>query len=239
MRIKPEDAARRDKAIVTAWEKGGKTYRDIAAEVGCSPAVVSRAIRAVAGPQRAPGAGRPKTPLLNVVIGLCEAAIEIAGDFEGLPPEFTGPASRLRDRKSWKEQLRKLTTPPPPTLPEQLEIDVVAILEQQVVQLKAVIDGAEEPAAARHDRETLLRCVEKLERFRPAPERSGKREVDVADLDGWLASARGKLEQAAAALKADVRDKLEQCRQDGLMTPEAREVCRRLGHLPKESDDGR
>ena len=64
MRIKPEVAAKRDKAIVASWEKSGgtKTYRQIGREVGCSASVVSRAINAHAGPQRAPGAGRPRKP---------------------------------------------------------------------------------------------------------------------------------------------------------------------------------
>jgi hypothetical protein len=62
VRIKPEDAAKRDKAIIASWEKSGQTkpHRQIAREVQCSPAVVGRVLRAHAGPQRAPGAGRPK-----------------------------------------------------------------------------------------------------------------------------------------------------------------------------------
>lgn len=194
---------------------------------------------------RAPGAGRKPLPLVEVIAELCERTLEAVASLAKTPERGTlpralyGAARRLRQRRGWRKQLRKLTAAPMPP-PEQLEleIDVVAILERQVHQLTGVIDGAENPAAARQDRETLLRCVEKLERLRPAPERDGRREVNIADLDGWLASARGKLEQATAALKSDVRDKLEQCRQDGLMTPEAREVCRRLGHLPKESDSG-
>jgi hypothetical protein len=194
---------------------------------------------------RAPGAGRKKAPLLDVVAELCERTLEATAalaktpERSALPRALYGAARRLRQRRGWRRQLRQLTAEPaPPPSPEQLELqlDPLAATRQQIPLIQRAIESAEDDTARRQLWPVLRDYMQLLARLSPTPERDGRREVNIADLDGWLASARGKLEQAATALKADVRGKLEQCRQDGLMTPEAREVCRRLGHLPKESE---
>jgi hypothetical protein len=198
--------------------------------------------------ERAPGAGRKGAPLVEVVTDLCEKALDAAAGLSKsehrdlLPRAYYGAARRLRGRRGWRKALREMAAGPAPAPEaEQLEIDVVAILEQQVVQLTAVIASHDRPADARQDRETLLRCLEKLERLRPADERNGQVAVDQAEYDRHVADTKVKLKGIIARRQAekadDDRAKVEELRAAGKLTAEVREALRLFGHLPKETPE--
>jgi hypothetical protein len=198
--------------------------------------------------ERAPGAGRKGAPLVEVVTDLCEKALAAAAELSQgehralLPRAYYGAARRLRGRRGWRKALREMAAGPAPAPEaEQLEIDVVAILEQQVVQLTAVIASHERPADARQDRETLLRCLEKLERLRPADERDGRVTVDQADMDRYVADVTTRLKNVIARRQAEKADrdraKVEELRAAGKLTAEVREALRLFGHLPKETPE--
>lgn len=196
---------------------------------------------------RAPGAGRKPLPLVEVVAELCERTLEAVAGLAKTPQRGTlpralyGAARRLRQRRGWRKQLRQLTAAPaqPPT-PEQLELelDLVASTRREILRIQAALDRAEDDTARRQLWPSLRDYMQLLNRLSPPVERDGRRDVNIADLDGYRSSCEGKLAQAVSALQARIRDILDGCHRDGLMTPEAREVCRRLGHLPKESDSG-
>jgi hypothetical protein len=191
--------------------------------------------------------GRKRTPLVDLVVLLCEGAIEVARDFEGLPKVvFARPAARLRRRKGWQDQLRKLAaaTVRPSAEPEQLELelDVVGTLEQQIHELKAVIAATERPADARQDRQTLLAYIDKLEKHRPSDE--VKDAIPRGQIPEEAHSARTKLRQLGSRLR-DLRDEkvaalLEEARERGEVEHStAVWLLRALGDLPgkEERDD--
>jgi hypothetical protein len=208
----------------------------------CSAGRVSQAYRRRkdAEGDTAPGTGgRKKAPLLDDVIDLCKGAIEVAREFDGLPrKELVGPAGRLRRRKGWEQQLRELTEPPP--APEQLELDldldIPAVLARDVALLQKWIDESKDPATARPFLDLQLKAVEKLEKFRPAPERDGKRLVDAEAIGSYGPETLAKLRQLTARLAAEQEAKRQaimgQGRTEGLMVWQTETMLRRLGLLP-------
>jgi hypothetical protein len=266
--VSPAVAAR-DEAILAAAEQleadTGKrpTRKEVADYVrrttgeSCSAARVSQAYRrrkeaeaeATGGTvkrERAPGAGRKKAPLLDVVADLCERVLELTAarrttsERNTLPRGLYGAARKLRQRKGWRRQLEQLVAPKPAE-PEQLELGLNSLetVQQTIAAIKRDLDAAEGDAERRQHRATLRDFVTLEMRLKP-PERSGKAEVDTDKLDAWEGEVLARLRQIADRTREEQLEEREQIneglRRDELWTPELREGLRRHGLLPKEGE---
>jgi hypothetical protein len=252
MPASPAVAARDAEIFTKAEELDNPSRRAVAEAMGISRSRVQQAYTrrrkaeaAAAGTEpetekAAPG-GRPRKPLLEVALAVTIATWR-ASQGRSLPKAIRRALAPLKDRDGWQDELKaavaRARQPGPAQSSPESDRDIIDRLMFHLDEIEAELRGGQlSQAEAMRSRESALKFAERIERLRPAPERKGKREIDVAAIDGWAAGGHGKMKQAVVALQARIQETLGQCRQDGLMTTEAREVCRRLGHLPKESKD--
>jgi hypothetical protein len=202
----------------------------------CSASRVSQAYRRRkdAEGDTTPGTGgRKKAPLLEDVIDLCQGAIEVAREFDGLPrKEFVGPAGRLRRRKGWEQQLRKLTKPPPAPEQLELELDPLQTVRQELAAIKADLAAAKTDTERRQHRQTLRDFLTLNVRYEP-PEQADKIVMAKGDSAEWAREGHGRMKAAAQRIH---EDQAEELRAEGLLDkPDARRALRITRWLPKDT----
>jgi hypothetical protein len=192
---------------------------------------------------RAPGAGRKKAPLIEVVAELCECTLEVAAalaktpERNALPRALYGAARRLRQRKGWRKQLRQLTAEAvPPPGPEQLELELDSLqtVRQTLAAIKRDLDAAESDADRRQHRKSLHEFLALEIRLKP-PEHADEITMSKGDGAEWARSGYERLRAAAQRIR---EEQAEQLRAEGLLDkPDARRALRITRWLPKESEE--